>query len=957
MYETVVAIDLETTGPDAYSDRIIEVGAAVIRNGEVVERFAELAATDAPLAPGIIKLTGITPEMLEGARSLDAVLADFLSFLPRDALCIAHNASFERSFLRAATKDRFKHKVLDTVELSRICFPFLQSHSLDMLAETLELTRPEAHRALGDCETLAALWNRIVDQAVKIPRPVVSEMNFLLASNPRHPYRDFFRRVETHQRSTVFDAAVESIERVVGTPQQGTAPLREIDDDEPPPELDVEGVANLFADGGPFALAMTNYEPREGQLEMARAVVTAFNESKHLLVEAGTGIGKSLAYLVPAAILSTTTDRPVVVSTNTKNLQAQLFEKDLPLLRDVLDIDLKAAIIKGRRNYLCLRKLLFLLRQAGTELDHEERMRMLNVLPWASWSDTGDIAENIVSGRPGFAALWAKLSTIGEDCMGRACSHFRRCFLRGARARALNADIVVANHSLVFAEMNIKSPALPEYRYLIFDEAHNLESAATQHLAIEVSTHRLGPALGRLYRSGKRGMGTGLLPTMTRILTGDNVRAAESLVDLALGRIDEAIDALKRTTPAIKGFFGSLETLLASRRESGSSMRFTNQKRSPDNWAPLDDSRRSLLSVVGAVMHTCTELRETLKEMEPGSVPGLAEMLRDLDASVTWLREVAEDIEFVMDGSNQDYVYWIERASPRAGSARAYAAPIRVGPLLHDQVYSRKRSVIFSSATLTVKGSFDFLSQRLGVDLIDEAKLITLDAGTPFDYPSQCRVLVPMFLPEPTDRGRDYTQELAILLAEVFRRTQGRAMALFTSYDMLRRSAEQMQSELLGDGIRVLAQGLSGSRENMTATFRRELRSVLLGTHSFWEGVDVQGETLSCLAIARLPFAVFTDPIIQARCEQIEAEGGNAFIRYSLPSAVIRFRQGFGRLIRHKSDCGIVIVTDRRIIAKRYGRWFQDSLPTQTETFTNREEFLDEIEGFLPDDPDAKAQA
>ena len=275
------------------------------------------------------------------------------------------------------------------------------------------------------------------------------------------------------------------------------------------------------------------------------------------------------------------------------------------------------------------------------------------------------------------------------------------------------------------------------------------------------------------------------------------------------------------------------------------------------------------------------------------------------------------------------------------------AAPVEGGPLLFDQLYQRKRSVVFCSATLTVKNRFDFLARRLGISLIPPERLSSFNAGTPYDYRRQCLVVAPVFLPEPGTKDGDYARDLAVFLSEVFRRTQGRGMALFTSYDMLSRAADILEEELLGDGIGLLAQGRSGSRENITAIFKRGNRSVLLGTHSFWEGVDVAGDALSCLAIARLPFGVQADPIIEARCEKVEADGGNAFMDYSLPSAVIRFRQGFGRLIRSRTDRGVAIVADRRVIVKRYGQWFRDSLPVGTEAYSDREKLLDDIEDFL----------
>lgn len=946
MYPVVVAIDLETTGADPYKDRIMEVGALILEDGVPAGEFSELINPGVSLSPGIIKLTGITPSMLEGARDQDAVLADFMEFLPGNALCIAHNAAFDRQFLRNATKDRFRHTVLDTVELSRICFPNLSSHSLAVLAETFGFTSEKnSHRAFADCETLAQLWLTILDKAHTIPLAVLGEMSRLLSVNPRHPYKDFFARLSREKISEGLGQETELA--ALFKPRKPFQVREPIDGEGEFSSINEEEVTSWFNPGGAFAQAFPGYEKRPGQMEMAQHVTQALNKGSHLMVEAGTGIGKSLAYLAPALKFAVENETPVIVSTNTKNLQSQLFDKDLPLLARALNIDFRAALLKGRRNYLCLRKLLYLLDQMDAELDGEDRMRLLNILPWAVWTETGDISENIVAGRPHFAPLWTKLSTVGDECLGRSCKRFRSCFLWRARAEAQSADLIVANHSLVFAEIGAKSPALPDYRHLVFDEAHNLEDAATNHLAVELTHSRITTPINRLHRGGRKGS-TGLMASMEKAFAAIGGVNAD-ISEMALRRIDEIREAVTKTHTEISPFFQALDGALSSRRQ-GESNRFRADDKRPAVWEPVERTARDLFAALAVVIHSSEGLAGLIRELEENVIPYQTEYIRDLEASVAWMREVTEDATFILQAASNDYVYWLERAGSKTGQVRAVAAPIVVGPLLFDQLYQRKRSIVFCSATLTVKNRFDFLSKRLGISLIPPERLVTYNAGTPYDYRSQCLVIAPVFLPEPGARDGDYATELAEFLTKVYRRTQGRGMTLFTSYDMLSRVADVLESEFLGDGITLLAQGRSGSRENITAVFKRGNRSVLLGTHSFWEGVDIQGEALSCLAIARLPFGVQTDPIIEARCEKVEADGGNAFMEYSLPSAVIRFRQGFGRLIRSATDRGVAIIADRRIVVKRYGQWFRDSIPVPTVNYSDREKLLDDIEDFLAQD-------
>ncbi len=943
MYPVVVAIDLETTGADPFKDRIIEVGALIIENGMPAGEFSELINPEIQLAPAIIKLTGITPDMLKTARSVNAVLEDFLEFLPEEALCIAHNAAFDRQFLRTATQDRFRHAVLDTVELSRICFPTLPSHSLAVLSETFGFgNEKSSHRALADCETLAQLWGAILEKAQEIPLAVLGEMNRLLVANPRHPYKEFFQRLTKEKMSEGLgqETDISALFKV----RKITPPREPIDGEGEFAAINPEQIRRWFMNGGAFARSFPGYESREGQVEMAERVTEALNDGKHLMVEAGTGIGKSLAYLAPALQFAVANKTPVVVSTNTKNLQTQLFEKDLPLLRKALDLDFKAALLKGRRNYLCVRKLLYILDSMDTELDGEDRMRLLNIIPWAVWSATGDISENIVAGRPHFAPLWAKLSTIGEDCLGRACKRFRQCFLQRARAQAQEADLVVANHSLVFAELGSKSPAIPDYRHLIFDEAHNLEDAATNHLAVELTHARIVTAVNRVHRAGRKGA-TGLMATLEKsfaVVSG----SAPELAELAFRRIEEIRDAVAQTHELLPPFFLALEAALASKKQ-GDSARFRQDEKIPAVWEPVHKTEHELFAAVAGVLHGLGALAGIIREMEEGTIPYQQENLREIEASVAWIKEISDDAAFILEAGSGEYVYWLERLGAKPGLVRAVAAPVTVGGLLFDQLYLKKRSVVFCSATLTVKNRFDFIAGRLGIQNIPPKRLLTFNAGTPYDYRKQCFVAAPVFLPEPGGRDGDYAGDLAHFLADLYRRTDGRGMALFTSYDMLSRVADVLEREFLGDGLNLLAQGRSGSRENITSIFKRGNRSVLLGTHSFWEGVDVVGDALSCLTIARLPFGVQTDPVIEARCEQVESEGGNSFMDYSLPSAVIRFRQGFGRLIRSKTDRGVAIIADRRIMVKRYGQWFRDSLPVPTESYSDREKLLNDIEVFL----------
>jgi len=945
--ETVVAIDLGTTGINAYSDHIIEIGAVVWHDGEIVNRFSELVDPEISLPATVVRLTGITPAMLKGTRTIEEVIPDFLDFLPEHSVGLAHNASFDASFLRRAAPGLFKLPMLDTLRLSGICFPTLPSHSLAFLREKFDLATGDSQRALADAECALRLWERMSESFRQMSPALLRAIAQLLSPLRSDPMWRYFRDLTEEAES-------DGRKLTDLFPNRPAPKRRKLPEAELTP-LPPEDIADLLGPTGPFAWQFAGYEPRDEQVRMATAVQEALNDEVHLLVEAGTGVGKSFGYLLPALRWSLANDVPVVISTNTKNLQAQLFEKDLPALASALEVEPKIALIKGRRNYLCLRKLLYLLRNSDTELERKERPPVASVLRWATDSETGDISESVVGDRSRLRDLASKLTSIAEECQGPDCPHQRRCFLQAARRKALSADLVVANHAVVMSELDAgdrRPPVLPPHAHIIFDEAHNLESVATNGLAHEVSLRRIRFVLNRLWRTGRGKKKRGVVPTLLRDLE-KGIPGDDESRELALAFAKMLGRAIEQTQIPLPAFFNELATFLRQNRPV-SERRIRPERRLAGQWDHIFAAKETMLVALAAVAQAADGLVEALEDMggeeeedEEGDIPDLAVFRKEVWASAVWLREFTEDVELVLKAENPEFVYWVESAPPAQGDARAWAAPIHVGELLNEKLFARKKTVIFTSATLSVSGTMDFLKGRLGADLIPPERRRELILGTPFDYSQQCLVMVPTFLPEPAERDRDYTAELGRLLADVFQRTEGRGMALFTSHDMLRRAAGVLQHELSGGGIRVLAQGLSGSREKITRQFKDDFRSVLLGTHSFWEGVDVVGETLSCLVLARLPFAVFTDPVIEARCERLEAQGKNPFINYSIPHAVIRFRQGFGRLIRHRSDRGVIIIADRRIVSKFYGQYFRDAMPTDLQVCHDPITFLDEIDEFL----------
>ena len=629
----------------------------------------------------------------------------------------------------------------------------------------------------------------------------------------------------------------------------------------------------VFGPDGLIATAHPEYEYRPGQMEMARAVMRAFEEKRHLIVEAGTGTGKTLAYLVPAVAAALGGNGRVIVSTGTKNLQEQLMEKDIPFLQSVLPKPFAATYMKGRNNYLCLNRLARAqsapVLEGLDEVDYFEE-----VSQWSRETEIGDRAE--LSNLPESLSFWRHIDARSESCLGQKCPDYDACFITRMRSRAQDADIIVVNHHLFFADLSLRNgnygSVLPDYTAVILDEAHLVEEVASEYFGAQVSNYQIDDLVRDL------GMLTIEEAEVDQELTHSVARMSSFADNFFMGFRDGRGEDGRY--PIIPGTF--------ARRSSSGEMEAT----------PLGEL---YMALEGAIARTETTL-DALKEKTP-----------DMENLIRRLREIRFELEFIVTGTDKKFVYWLER---RNRGVFLRASPIDVAGLLQDKLFEEVPTVVLTSATLSSGGNFAFIRDRLGLDTADD-----LIASSSFDYESQAILYLPSKMPDPRDRN--WGLAAADEVIRILNATEGRAFVLSTSLAGMQSLFENVWAEI---DYPCLVQG-SASKGQLLKKFRETPNAVLFATSSFWQGVDVRGEQLSCVIIDKLPFAVPTDPIVAARQRSIEDSGGSSFYEYSVPQAIITLKQGLGRLIRSTTDRGVLAILDPRLRTKGYGRTFLQSLP------------------------------
>jgi ATP-dependent DNA helicase DinG len=908
---SIVALDIETTGLDSRSDSIIEIGAVRFSGARVESEWSTLINPGRAIPGFISQLTGISNEMVRNAPPIKAVLQDLTAFVG-DLPVLGHNVRFDLSFLQQHNILQI-NEALDTYELASVLMPTASRYNLGALGQILGIVLPATHRALDDARVTHAVYVRLQEQGLQLPTGLMAE--FMRQSEPFNWGAKWFFGQILHTRMQQ-PIAAKKIFRADNGPilDQRDLFLPPLPPLVSPKPLDIDEVAALLEYGGPFSRYFKQYEYRTQQVEMLRAVTRAFSEGYHLMAEAGTGTGKSFAYLVPAALWALHNNTRVVISTNTINLQDQLVKKDIPDLCAALGIDLRVAVLKGRSNYLCPRRL-EVLRQRGPA--NVDEMRVLaKVLVWKQTSDSGDRGEINLNG-PVERDIWQRLSADDEGCTAEDCQTRTSggCPFYRARQLAQSAHLLVVNHALLLSDVATGNRVLPEYDYLIIDEGHHMEGATTNALSFRASQSdilRLVRELG--------GPGGGILGYLLNMLEEMLKPSQYAAFHQAVHR---AADLLFRIEHHYRELFTAFEDFLTDQREGraltgyGQQERVTDATRTQPAWSSVEMIWTEVFETTGLLLTLLAEIHKSTSEVNEHAPQELGDSLNSLGDAYRRLQETNAYLNALVSSPKKDFVYWIEVQSGKNQIA-VNMAPLHIGPLMEQHLWHEKTSIILTSATLTTNEGFDYIRNRLNADEADELQL-----GSPFDYESAAMLYLANDIPEPSDvNGHQRAVEQALI--RLSKATGGKLLALFTSYAQLRRTSTAITPALAEAGIIVYEQGEGASPNTLLETFREADKAVLLGTRSFWEGVDIPGEALSVLVLVKLPFDVPTEPIVAARSETFE----DPFNEYHLPEAILRFRQGFGRLIRTQYDRGVVAILDRRILTKRYGRAFLESLPT-----------------------------
>ena len=876
-----VALDLETTGLDFEKDEIIEVALVRFENGEPKENLDFLVKpSSAELRPFIETLTGINKADLESAPDFATVAGQICSFIG-DLPIVAHNALFDSKFLKQTfTKVGISydsHVFWDSLTLSRIAFQDVPNHRLDTLVQELDIERSRAHRALPDADACGRLFVKALEK--------ISSMDPWL-------FEALSKVAEGSGYETLFATKSESLAAPKYKLPAAPAP-------ETLPKSRAPRVSEFFKEGGFISFVVEDYKPRHNQQDFASVMERNMYKGGLCVLEAPTGSGKTLSYLITAANKAITGER-VLISTATRTLQEQLWTQSIPQIAKIYNGELRPAILKGRDNYLCLRKFEEVLMHSQKLLSIEERDSFMALIPWVMTTETGDINDCNSFSQGRNRVLWSKLSSNASSCLGEKCPHHDNCPAFVAKRKAMNANMVLVNHSLFLADLQLDFALLPSYEHIVFDEAHRLPEISNQTFGRSISFFGFRN-IAKTLEPSKAG-GDGLIAEIASRIPAEQPELHELC--------DKLSEALAESEKALHRFFMKIGKKLAKQKNGRSGFTYANSilaeyEADPATFLEQYANARALSEKLVAAT---------------SNVESLKGVVSDLEGRMTEVNHFVTDFEFVTKAGRADWVFYMEEPfNPH--TIKLHALPLHSGSIWREKFYPWIKSATFTSATLSVQADLTYFLQKMGMDNLRLSKQPFVRVYTePSDVNERRSVMVAKFLPKPS--AQEFGDALNNTLLKVLPSIEENTMVLFTSVATMMKAQTVLAPAFAERNKLLLCQHVDGSLDGLVAMFRKERGACLLGCQSLWEGVDFPGDALKLLVITKLPFPNPTDPLVAGLTNEMKAANQNFFKDYFVPEAYIELRQGIGRLLRSDSDSGKVLILDNRVILERYGKTF-----------------------------------
>ena len=922
-----IALDFETTGLSSHSDRIIEIAAIRYIDGKASERFIKLLNPGRSLSSFISELTGITNGMLSNAPNESEIVDSFLDFLG-DLPIVAHNISFDIAFLNALCERHEITKVnfdlYDTLQLARIFLYDKPAFSLSSVGDYFGLSCVGMHRAEKDAELCGDIFIHLINESASHPLQVISKLVSLANPSDIPNKLLFINLAQLLIKSKKLKSGLTK-------PKQYQDHYDNVFKYNGNKSVDSISVQEVFGKDGLLQHSMENFEIRESQINFGSFVENIFmGEPSIGVVEAGTGSGKSLAYLFPAIKRTFTgnVNGPTIISCHTKHLQDQLFYKDLPLLARTLDVPFKAVKLKGRNNYICKTRFNWKVSDGGNILSSKEITSLLPVVVWLEYTDTGDLTEcnGFWSSRPGRVAF--EIHSQPGFCTTGVCSKYGGCYFGKVRRSVFDANLIIVNHALLLSEI-ASSGFLPSYNVVIIDEAHNLINNAYSQFSGQIDQNVIHSVLQNIDPSSST---YSWWNKRMQILSKTN-SSLKSLKNNLKNKVKDGMEASVNLFEAI--ILHSIDRFSAED--------FYTKKVIIENlleeYGEVQSELNWLSTTLHDLLYTLHRIESELLKSDPEQ-SNYKELFLLLENRIESLKIIISLIETLTAKKNPEWIYWQEGTMKRSreGGKKLFislhGSPIDISQILASQLFEKIDHCILTSATLQVEESFDYFLERAGLTIQSNIQVKTDVFPSPFYYEDQ----VQYFQFNGQNQIMNNPKKIADLVYSLHKQHKNRIMVLFTSHKMLNNTHHELRLMPEGRDLPVFAQGFGVSRYSILQGMKSNSRGILLGTNAFWEGIDLPGELLEILIITKLPFGVPTEPVIWAYSKMIENSGGNSFMEYSVPECIIRYRQGFGRLIRSTFDQGSFIVLDDRIITKKYGKYFLDSIPVQPKIIETKDE-------------------